>query len=170
MSAKSIASLRILIVDDDKTMRALLHSLLLALGARQIHEATDGERGLAILGSIEPDLILTDYTMKPIDGVAFVKAVRHMPPPLSLIPVIMVTGHAERRYVEEARDAGITEYLCKPVTARDLNTRITEVLERPRPFVKVETFVGPDRRRHRPGPYNGPRRRNEDRDTEVEFR
>jgi two-component system chemotaxis response regulator CheY len=169
MTAKTVASLRILIVEDDQTMRALLYSLLLAFGARQIGEAPDGERGLAMLSTVEPDLILTDYSMKPIDGVEFVKSLRRLPSPVAQTPVIMITGHAERHYVVQARDAGITEFLCKPVTARDLNTRITEILERPRPFVKAESFVGPDRCRRKPGPYSGPCRRQNDRDTEVEF-
>jgi two-component system chemotaxis response regulator CheY len=169
MAVKPVSAMRILIVEDDSTMRALLHSLLLALGARQIGEAPDGERGLAMLNTIEPDLILTDYSMKPIDGAEFVKRLRRLPPPMAQIPVIMITGHAERQYVEQARDAGVTEFLCKPVTARDLNTRIQEIFSHPRQFVKTETFAGPDRRRRRAGPYKGPRRRQSDRDVDLEF-
>ena len=137
MGTKASSSLGILIVDDDKTMRALLHSLLLTFGVKNVFEAPDGERGLLLLQSVEPDLVLTDYSMKPVDGVEFVKRVRALPSPLARTPVIMVTGHAERHYVEEARDAGITEFLCKPVTLRDLNARILEVLEHPRPFVQI---------------------------------
>ena len=53
----------------------------------------------------------------------------------------------ETHRVLEARDAGITEFLAKPVSARGLYQRITMVIERPRQFIKTRTYTGPDRRR-----------------------
>jgi hypothetical protein len=64
--------------------------------------------------------------------------------------------------VEAARDAGVTELLAKPVTAGHLFARIAEIVERPRAFVRTDTYFGPDRRRHRAEGYPGPWRRAED--------
>jgi DNA-binding response OmpR family regulator len=78
----------------------------------------------------------------------------------------MVTGHSERHYIEQARDAGVTEFLSKPITARALYLRIMEVIERPRQFVRAPTFAGPDRRR-KTLPHFAKRRST---DHEVEFK
>jgi DNA-binding response OmpR family regulator len=71
----------------------------------------------------------------------------------------MITGHTERYRVEAARDAGVTEFLAKPIAAHNLFARITEILERPRAFVRCESYFGPDRRRHEIENYTGPWRR-----------
>ena len=80
----------------------------------------------------------------------------------------MITGHTERHRVEAARDAGVTEFLAKPITAAHLFSRIAEIVERPRAFVRCESYFGPDRRRRQIDDYAGPWRRAEDfQDTEV---
>ena len=61
--------------------------------------------------------------------------------------------------MEAARDAGVTEFLAKPITAQNLFARITEILERPRAFVRCNGYFGPDRRRHEIENYMGPWRR-----------
>jgi DNA-binding response OmpR family regulator len=63
------------------------------------------------------------------------------------VPVIMVTAHGEADRVIEARDAGMTEYLTKPISAKGLYQRIASIVESERPFVRVSDFFGPDRRR-----------------------
>ena len=74
----------------------------------------------------------------------------------------MVTGHTERARVEAARDAGVTEFLAKPITTQNLLTRLIEVVERPRPFIRCAGYFGPDRRRHKAEDYAGPWRRRDD--------
>ena len=59
----------------------------------------------------------------------------------------MITGHTEKHRVEAARDAGVTEFLAKPITAHNLFSRIAEIVERPRAFVRCDSYFGPDRRR-----------------------
>ena len=128
-------------------MRVLLLSLLHAFGSKHVFGATDGKSGFALVQVVKPDLVVTDYAMQPVDGVEFVKMVRALNTPLACVPVIMVTGHTERHHIEQARDAGVTEFLIKPVTPRDLHLRLMEAIERPRQFVRTPTFAGPDRRR-----------------------
>jgi hypothetical protein len=58
-----------------------------------------------------------------------------------------------------ARDAGVTEFLAKPISAKGLYQRILNVVANPRPFIKTETYFGPDRRRNVNASYAGPERR-----------
>jgi DNA-binding response OmpR family regulator len=74
----------------------------------------------------------------------------------------MATGNTEPRLIAEARDAGVTEVIGKPFTAKALYSRIDGAIQRPRPFVRSETFFGPDRRRHKHAVYDDPLRRHDD--------
>jgi DNA-binding response OmpR family regulator len=71
----------------------------------------------------------------------------------------MLTGHTERTRVTAARDAGITEFLAKPVSAKRLYQRVFSIVAHPRPFIKTATYFGPDRRRSTSANYSGPERR-----------
>jgi len=142
----------------------------LALGVSDVLEAMDGEEALALLAQGRIDFILTDLSMKPVDGIAFTRQVRLSEESVNpYIPIIMVTGHTEKHRVEAARDAGVTEVLAKPVTAQNLYLRIAEIVERPRPYVRCEEFFGPDRRRRSGGDHIGPWRRRADSEDVVEI-
>jgi two-component system, chemotaxis family, chemotaxis protein CheY len=159
----SFDSLRVLIADDNAHMRSLLKSLLQALGVRELHESSDGGAAYAAMRDFKPDFVLSDLTMKPVDGIEFTRMVRRrQDSPNPTIPIIMVTGHTERTLVMGARDAGVTEFLAKPITPHNLISRITEIYDRPRPFVQCEAYVGPDRRRRKKEDYKGPWRRRDD--------
>jgi PleD family two-component response regulator len=107
-----------------------------------------------------PDVVITDLMMQPIDGLEFARMVRtERGSPDPYVPIVMVTGFADKQRVEEARDAGVTEFLAKPVTTEALCARLETIIERPRPFVRTRDFFGPDRRRRRvPPPDDGGRR------------
>jgi DNA-binding response OmpR family regulator len=74
-------------------------------------------------------------------------------------PMIMLTGHSERRRVTAARDAGVTEFMVKPISAKALHQRILSVIANPRRFIRTKTYFGPDRRRNTMPNYTGPERR-----------
>ncbi|MGA9793898.1 MAG: response regulator [Rhizomicrobium sp.] len=163
MSAAGYGRLRALIVEDNPHMRALLKTLLHALGVKQVHEAPEGEAGFKLLREVNPDFILTDLSMKPMDGLDFTRQVRNsQDSPNQHIPIIMVTGHTERLHIMAARDAGVTEILAKPITVQNLMLRIAEVVDKPRPFVRCEGYFGPNRRRRTMENYTGPWRRHDD--------
>ena len=163
-----LRNLTALVVDDNRHMSRLLHTLLVAYGLKDVHDAADGQSAIKILNAVKPDFVLCDYDMKPMNGIAFVKLVRrNCSPPLAWVPIIMITAHTELRRIESARDAGITEALCKPVTPRNLYDRIVQIIERPRRFVKTPEFAGPDRRRRAAANYKGPKRRTEDDGSEI---
>ena len=160
-------NLKILVIEDKEHMRALLRRLLGHIGVRTVHEANDGEAGLLVLRDNECDLILTDMDMAPMDGLTFTRQVRASRAHAGL-PIIMISGHTERAKVEAARDAGVNEFLIKPVTPANLVSRITEIVERPRSFVQAKGYSGPDRRRRQTADYSGPDRREGDRSPRQE--
>ena len=152
--------LKILLVDDNHHMRVLLTEVLRAIGVKNLFEATDGAEALLVLRNQPIDIVMTDLAMQPLDGIDFVRLLRNSKDsPNPMIPVIMITGHSTLRRVAEARDVGVTEFLSKPVTARGVIERINRVVEHPRPFVKTNTYFGPDRRRRDDPNYPGPYRR-----------
>lgn len=155
--------LKILLVDDNQHMRMLLTEILRALGVRQIYEAMDGAEALHILRDTQMDIIMTDLTMEPLDGIDFVNLLRNSPDsPAPFAPVIMITGHSTMRRVAEARDAGVNEFLAKPVTARGVIHRINLIIEHPRQFIRCQGYFGPDRRRRADPSFTGPYRRGGD--------
>jgi two-component system chemotaxis response regulator CheY len=163
MSGFGFETLKALIVEDNAQMRALLRALLNSAGIKDIAEASNGRAAIDLLRERRSDLVLSDLAMKPMDGLEFTRHVRnHEHSPNPFVPIIMITGHTEKHRVEAARDAGVTEFLAKPITAQNLFTRIAEIVERPRAFVRCDSYFGPDRRRRQIEDYAGPWRRQED--------
>jgi CheY-like chemotaxis protein len=152
--------LKILLVDDNHYMRVLLAEILRAIGVSRIYEANDGAEGLQMMRDNPVDIVMTDLSMQPLDGIDFVRLLRNSPDsPNPTVPVIMITGHSTIARVNEARDAGVTEFLAKPLTARGVIERLHEVIEHPRPFVRSGDYFGPERRRRHDPTYKGPFRR-----------
>lgn len=163
MSGSAFETLRVLIVEDNQHMRVLLRTLLNSVGIHDVHEAGNGRAALGVLREKKCDLVLSDLAMKPMDGLDFTREVRLSERSVNpFMPIIMITGHTEKHRVEAARDVGVTEFLAKPITAQSLFGRIAEIVERPRAFVRCETYFGPDRRRKLADNYAGPWRRHDD--------
>lgn len=158
-----LAQLRAMVVDDNRDMRVLVKSLLHALGIKDIVECGDGGQALEELKLRPADIIFLDWEMNPINGIEFLELLRRAPDsPCRRANVIMLTGHTTRDHVIEARNAGMTEFLAKPVSSEKLYTRVMSVLKYPRPFVEQGNYIGPCRRRRFPGGYEGPERREDD--------
>ena len=156
----SLTPLQILLVDDNQHMRAITSAILQSAGVRRIREVGDGGAGLDALKEQAFDVAIVDFNMFPLDGVEFTRLVRNSADsPNPYLPIIMMTGHSEKNRVMEARDAGVTEFVVKPITARAILERLNAVIFRPRPFVKTEGYFGPDRRRTDARNFKGPYRR-----------
>jgi CheY-like chemotaxis protein len=155
--------LKILLVDDNHHMRVLLSEILRAIGVKYIFEASDGAQGLQMMKGHEVDIIMTDLSMQPLDGIDFTRLIRRSKDsPNQMCPIIMITGHSTLQRVHEARDAGVNEFLAKPLTAKGVIERITQVIDNPRPYVKTVDYFGPDRRRRADPNFVGPYRRESD--------
>jgi CheY-like chemotaxis protein len=152
--------LRVLVADDNTNMRAIVVAVLKGIGVKDIKEANDGGAALAALNDFNADLAIVDFRMAPIDGVEFTRLVRNAADSRNrYLPIIMLTGYADRARVVEARDAGVTEIVVKPMTSKALISRLQAVIFQPRDFVRTATYFGPDRRRQQSPDYTGPERR-----------
>ena len=159
----ALASLQVLVVDDNPQMRSLVMTILRGAGIRTVREAAHGGEALQVLRDFPADLAIVDFNMRPLDGVAFTRLIRNAKDsPNAYLPIIMMTGHAERSRVMDARNAGVTEFVVKPLTAKSLLSRIQAVIFKPRPFVRTDDYFGPCRRRLVDPRYGGPFRRSED--------
>jgi two-component system, chemotaxis family, chemotaxis protein CheY len=157
------SALKVIMVEDNQHMRSIVNAILKGAGIRNVREAKDGAEALDLLRQYPADIALVDFNMDPIDGVEFTRMLRNAADsPNPYLPVIMVTGHSERSRVIEARDAGVNEFVVKPLTARALLNRIDSLILKPRPFIRCRNFFGPDRRRINDTSYKGPFRRNTD--------
>jgi CheY-like chemotaxis protein len=152
----------ILVVDDHESMRAILGVLLRAFGFVRIRTANDGEQALRMIADYPADIIVTDLKMPNLDGISFVRRLRALPGDEAMTPVVMVTGHATPARVVAARDAGVNEFIVKPVNGRMLADRLQRIIDEPRPFVRAAGYVGPCRRRRAPADFTGPFRRGTD--------
>lgn len=160
-SLLDFSKISVMVVEDNEHMRYLMRMVLRTLGITRIYEAANGEEAIAEMAVHAPDIVLTDWDMHPIDGLELTRFLRNSPEsPNPFVPIIMVTAHSERQRVLEARDAGITEFLVKPISAKGVYSRLRAVVEQPRRFVRTRVYFGPDRRRKKDDPaYHGPDRR-----------
>ena len=152
--------LRFLICDDNAHMRRILRTLLHSFGAREVNEAEDGATALEMFIHYVPDIVICDWAMPIFDGIELTQMIRQ--PNGSgnpYVPIILLTGHCDKRRVMTARDAGVTEFLAKPISAKALYQRVLNVVANPRPFIRTRSYFGPDRRRNANPNYAGPERR-----------
>ena len=133
----AIRSARVLIVDEDFTTRKLIRTLLLSLGVTDVHDAGDGESGLAAVAAFDPDVVILDWQMAGMHGAEFVRRVRSPDGSASSnVPIVMLTGHGEQSRVIEAMRLGVHEFVVKPVSGETLRQRLASVLRHPRPAGK----------------------------------
>jgi CheY-like chemotaxis protein len=152
--------LRFLLIDDNPHMRRIVRGLLYGFGAREVFEAEDGAAGLEAFTHNVPDIVITDWAMPIFDGLELTQMIRQPDAnPNPFVPIIMLSEHSEKRRVMAARDAGVNEFLVKPISSNALYQRLVNIVANPRPFIRSETYFGPDRRRGPNASYVGPERR-----------
>ncbi|NQU06801.1 MAG: response regulator [Calditrichaeota bacterium] len=118
--------MKILIVDDSITMRRIISNILKSAGYEDVVHAGDGNEALTKLKDIE--LILTDWNMPGMDGLAFVKEVRKKSD-LAKVPILMVTTEGTKDAVIDALKAGVNDYIVKPFTKSTLMEKLESILK-----------------------------------------
>ena len=160
MSEYDIQNLKFLVVDDDANMRQLIRTILGSLGVKDMESADGTDQGYSMLANFAADIAICDLKMEPLDGIEFTRMVRtNEDSPNIYLPIIMLTGHAEKTAAENAREAGVHEFLIKPVSPKKLYMTIHGLIENPRHVVRSKDYFGPDRRRRQNPNYKGPERR-----------
>lgn len=124
---------KILIIDDDKTIRDTFKRILIG-DEYEIFEAQNGMQALEFLKSQKIDICFLDIKMPGMDGVATFKALKELKPDL---PVVIMTGYALEDKIEEVLNLGVVDYLYKPFDIIEIDV-ILNKLEKKRKFKLVE--------------------------------
>ncbi len=160
------SKLTMLVVDDSRLMRSLVEAILKSYGCKNVVLAAGVTQALNLLDR-DIDIALVDWFMEPLDGLELVRRVRTgAEGPNPFLPIVMLTGHSEIPRVLQARDAGVNDFIVKPVSGDSIYRRVVSLVEDTRPFIKAASFVGPDRRRSDLGPPEGMMER---RNTQVQI-
>jgi putative two-component system response regulator len=116
----------VLVVDDMDSNRRLLARLLAAEGY-QVHTAQDGDEALARVAECHPDVILMDVRMPHRDGFSACSVLKGQPD-TRLVPVVLMTGAAERADRVHAIEAGADDFLTKPIDETELRARVKSLV------------------------------------------
>jgi CheY-like chemotaxis protein len=165
---RDLATLKVLVVDDNTNTQRMISDVLRAAGVGQIDTATDGERARDMLAGCGPHIIFSDWHMPVMGGLELTRTIRRgvlcpdrrIPNPQ--VPIVLVTSRRNEADVQAARQAGVNEFVIKPFTPAALLSRLQLVLLKPRPFIVSEEYIGPDRRRRLDPSYAGALRRASD--------
>lgn len=157
MGGPKLDLLSVLVVEDSTFIRNVLTATLRTIGVGSVHGEPGGVEAIRFLqerraslppGTAPVDLIISDLVMPEVDGLMLLRWVRYSPKsPDRFLPVLMLSGAADRGYVEQARDLGATDFIAKPFSAGTIASRLMAAIARPRRFVLAKGYFGPDRRR-----------------------
>jgi len=117
---------RILSIDDSKTIRLLLARLFRPF-ACELMEAANGEEGLAVASRENPDLIILDYNMPVMDGIAMLRKMRE-DPRLKRTPVIMLTADSGLQSLATVARLGVRDYVTKPFREEELLGKVGRII------------------------------------------
>jgi twitching motility two-component system response regulator PilG len=129
IGARGAPQLKVLIVEDTKTITNLLQVYLMGWGL-QFFDAGNGVQGLAKAREIKPDLIISDVQMPEMDGFALCAAVR-ADTALHSTPFLMLTSLKDEASRQRGRLVGASAFLNKPVSVDELRERVRELLKLP---------------------------------------
>jgi CheY-like chemotaxis protein len=128
MTETETSSIRVLVVDDQRTMREIIRRLLSQLGVHDVQDAEDGEQALEKLHNPttgQPDLVICDLHMDKMDGMDFCNQMRRdKNDVIRGLPIIILTGEKDTFVHDVTKQVGATTVLVKPVSAGDLKTQI----------------------------------------------
>ncbi len=154
-------TLQVLVVDSNNFSRGLIGEILRSLNVTNISSARSEEMADAFLIDRPVDVILLSWEEgDSLNGLSFVRKLRKMEDDrLRRLPVVLITAGLTRQMVISGRDAGIDEFLAKPISPVAMRQRLEMVVETPRPFIDCNVYLGPCRRRKNPADYYGAKRR-----------
>lgn len=119
-------NMKILIVDDYKTMLRIVRNLLRQLNFLNVEEAMDGSEALSKLRQDKYGLVISDWNMLPMSGIDLLREVR-ADANLKNLPFVMITAESKPQNVIVAKEAGVSNYIVKPFNAQTLKNKLTSV-------------------------------------------
>ncbi len=149
MGKGDLSKLKVMVVDSSPNMRRLITSMLEAFGFAACVVASDGAMALQLMQTGKVDIAIVDWHMEPVDGLVFLQSVRKSKDsPNPFLPIIIATGDSTMSTIKAARDAGVSAFLAKPISAGTLKKRVMFLLNDKRKFIRTSGYCGPDRRFH----------------------
>lgn len=123
----AMSDLKVLLVEDQAEARAMMRNMMMELGITQIFEAADGKEALAFIDSAFDfiDVIVCDWNMPSMTGVELLRQLRSVDPD---VPFLMVTGRTDMESVVEAKSSGVTAYIRKPFSPKQLEAKLRIIL------------------------------------------
>ena len=123
----AMSDLKVLLVEDQAEARAMMRNMMMELGITQIFEAADGKEALAFIDSAFDfiDVVVCDWNMPSMTGVELLRQLRSVDPDM---PFLMVTGRTDMESVVEAKSSGVTAYIRKPFSPKQLEAKLRIVL------------------------------------------
>lgn len=132
---------KILVVEDDATIRTLLEMALLGAGFKDVKSSARGDEGLDAIKRTKPDLVLLDLMLPGLDGFAIAKRLREMPE-LAATKIIMLTARTQNEDIVRGLSCGADDYVTKPFDRLVLLARVRAVLRRGLPVTEGVDFDG----------------------------
>ena len=120
------AAIRVMVVDDQTSMRAMIRRTLQDLGFKYVRDKASPVEALAAIRADRVHLIISDYNMPEMDGLQFLEEVRN-DAVIGKTVFIMLTGSADRQIVQKAAALGVNNYVVKPFSAAALKEKIERV-------------------------------------------
>jgi PleD family two-component response regulator len=146
MAQLDLAAARILVVGASGPAGSMLRTVLTAAGITHITLADEPRRALDMLCAEPFDAVFVEGSIQ-LDDTSFALTARRNTMLLNpMIPIFAVFGGPRRRDVEMARDQGITDVICRPMSPKTVTEKLRAALRAPRPFIVAPEFFGPDRR------------------------
>jgi two-component system chemotaxis response regulator CheY len=156
----NLRDLSILIVDGNEFALTFTQNICRGFRCRDIIASNNPTDALGVLKDKAIDVVITEWALRPVAAGTFIRHVRSLEGIQNpQLPVIVLTASSDLETVAAARDAGANEFLARPLVLGRLLTRLTHTMSQPRPFVRSEGYIGPERRR-KERPFEGEDRRN----------
>ncbi len=158
---ESLTEKTVVVVDDNRAFLRLMRSILTEFGVKDIVDFDSAGPVISYLESHKVSALFLDLVMAGTNGLALAQEIRHAPKLRNrIMPIIMVTGHADVTNLQAAIYSGVDEMLVKPVRPRDIRDKLLSVIHQPRLYIKTRSgYFGPDRRRRQDPLYRGSERR-----------
>jgi two-component system chemotaxis response regulator CheY len=121
--------MKVLVVDDYKTMTKIVANLLKTIGFKEVVELNDGASALQALRKDRFGLVISDWNMEPMTGLQLLQECRK-DAQLAKIPFIMITAESKTENVIAAKQAGVDNYIVKPFNAETLKSKVEAVLNK----------------------------------------
>ncbi len=156
MSKMNLSKLNVLVVDRNHYFRSLISQALRGFEVKHITACDTGAAAQKCLNNSEFDLCLIEEELPDMSGADLVRFVRHLrKEPLRFVPIIIFSSYAQFSTVSAARDAGANLVLKKPTSPQALFDHIAWLARTKRPYIELESYIGPERKFHDVDPPDG---------------